>query len=344
MSVSFSRKQIRKFFNGVTPAEIAFIDGVTAGTATASKALVLDASKGIATITTTTITTLTSTTATITTVNATNVDAGASGTAGSVDVFPTTAANGKMILAAVDAGGAFNTTISNKAMGQSSVISIPDPGAATADFVLNAGTATIAGAKTFSSALTVNPTTNQLVLGVTNTTTISATAPSTSRVITLADPGANANLITSVGIGSTQVVRTSASVTANATTTYANVTGLSHTVQVGTYAFKVVLPSTVASGTGGIKYCFNYTTAVLSALESTAVGYTSAAVNVEHVTSTTTQADLYTEAAVIIYTEISGTMVVSTGGTVAVQMAQNTSNASDTIALLGGYFEITRIA
>jgi len=42
-------------------AEQAVLDGVTAGTATASKALVLDASKGIATITSATITTLTST-------------------------------------------------------------------------------------------------------------------------------------------------------------------------------------------------------------------------------------------------------------------------------------------
>lgn len=51
MSVSFSRKQIRKRFNGVSPTEIAVLDGVVAGTAAASKALVLDSSKGIATIT-----------------------------------------------------------------------------------------------------------------------------------------------------------------------------------------------------------------------------------------------------------------------------------------------------
>lgn len=55
--------------------------------------------------------------------------------------------------------------------------------------VVTISTQTFAGAKTFTSAITVTPTTNQIVLGVTNTTTISATAPSTSRTITIPDPG-----------------------------------------------------------------------------------------------------------------------------------------------------------
>jgi hypothetical protein len=45
--------------NDLSATELAFLDGVTAGTATASKALVLGASKEIATITSATITTLT---------------------------------------------------------------------------------------------------------------------------------------------------------------------------------------------------------------------------------------------------------------------------------------------
>lgn len=45
--------------NSLSAAEIAVLDGVTAGTATASKAVVLDGSKGIATITSATITTAT---------------------------------------------------------------------------------------------------------------------------------------------------------------------------------------------------------------------------------------------------------------------------------------------
>lgn len=46
----------------ISTTESAFVDGVTAGTATASKAVVLGASKEIATITSATITTLTTTT------------------------------------------------------------------------------------------------------------------------------------------------------------------------------------------------------------------------------------------------------------------------------------------
>lgn len=138
--------------------------------------------------------------------------------------------------------------------------------------------------------------------------------------------------------------RCSASVTANNTATYANVTGLSFTVVPGTYEFVVRLPSTVASGTGGIKYAFNYTTTALTSIEATGRGFTAAAVAVQHTTTTTTQTDIFTQAAVVIYTEISGTMVVSTGGTVDVQMAQNTANASNTIALIGASGQFTRIA
>lgn len=165
---------------------------------------------------------------------------------------------------------------------------------------------------------------------------------------TLTSPSINGGTITGAtitGAISTSTVRTSAAVTANATTTYANVTGLSQTVvSGGTYAFRLILPSTVASGTGGIKYCFNYTTTVLSALQSSAAGFTASAVAVQNVTSTTTQADLFTQAAVVIRVEVEGTFVVTTGGTIDVQVAQNTSNASNTVAIIGGSFALTRIA
>lgn len=143
---------------------------------------------------------------------------------------------------------------------------------------------------------------------------------------------------------STTVVKTTAAVTANATTTYANVTGLSYVVVPGTYKFTVFLPSTVASGTGGIKYAFNYTGTVLSSIESTAQGYAAAAVAVQHTTTTTTQTDLFTQAAVVLFVQIEGTMVVTTGGTIDVQVAQNTSNASNTVALVGGSLQMTRIS
>jgi hypothetical protein len=67
---------------------------------------------------------------------------------------------------------------------------------------MSAGTQTVGGAKTFSSALTVNPTTNQLVLGgvsAGNTTTISATAPASNAIYTIPDVGTSANFVMSAG-------------------------------------------------------------------------------------------------------------------------------------------------
>jgi hypothetical protein len=156
--------------------------------------------------------------------------------------------------------------------------------------------------------------------------------------------GGTINGATISGTISPSTVKTSSAVTANATTTYANVTGLTFTVVPGTYKFTMMLPSTVANGTGGIKYAFNYTGTVLSSIESTARGYTASAVAVQHTTTTTTQTDLFTQAAVVIFVEIEGTMVVTTGGQIDVQMAQNTSNASNTVALVGGTLQMTRIS
>ena len=68
-----------------------------------------------------------------------NLQAGSSGHAGTVASFPAVATEGELILAAVsNAGGNFNTTISNaSSVGQSQVISIPDVGAATGNFILS---------------------------------------------------------------------------------------------------------------------------------------------------------------------------------------------------------------
>jgi hypothetical protein len=140
------------------------------------------------------------------------------------------------------------------------------------------------------------------------------------------------------------VTRCTSALTKNGSAAYSNITGLSQTVVPGTYRFRAVLPSTVASGTGGIKYAFNYTTAVLSGIEATGLGYTASAVAVQHTTTTTTQTDLFTQAAVVIMTVLEGTMVVTTGGTVDLQMAQNTSNGSNTVTLVGSTMEFVRIA
>lgn len=140
------------------------------------------------------------------------------------------------------------------------------------------------------------------------------------------------------------VYRCSAPVTANANVVPALVTGLSGAIAVGTYRFRAYLPSTVASGTGGIAYQMLLTTAVLSAMECSGFGYTAAAVAVQHTTTATTAATLFTQAAVVIATVLEGTFTVSTAGTFGITMCQNTSNASNSVALVGGYLELTRIA
>src|SRR3990167_6043513 len=73
-----------------------------------------------------------------------DITAGSSGNAGFVSSFPTTASKGSLQLAAVDNTGNTITTISNAAMGQASVVSIPDPAAATANFCIRT-TALVSG-------------------------------------------------------------------------------------------------------------------------------------------------------------------------------------------------------
>jgi hypothetical protein len=99
----------------------------------------------------TTVTGGTGVTATTGNVSATagNVNAGSSGNAGSLISFPATAANGTLIVSALNSGGAFNTTIRNSVMGQASVVSIPDPGAATANFLLDTGSSNILAMQQF---------------------------------------------------------------------------------------------------------------------------------------------------------------------------------------------------
>lgn len=73
-----------------------------------------------------------------TAINGGNIQAGLSGTAGTVASFPGTAAKGSLILAGVANTGNTNTTISNDAMGQASVVNIPDPANAIGQFMVGA--------------------------------------------------------------------------------------------------------------------------------------------------------------------------------------------------------------
>jgi len=92
------------------------------------------------------------------------------------------------------------TTISAPAPVAARTYTIPDV-SADASFVMTAGDQSIAGAKTLSSALTITPTTNQLVLGTTNTVTINAAAPAASRVYTIPAMSNASSFIMTEGAG-----------------------------------------------------------------------------------------------------------------------------------------------
>jgi hypothetical protein len=91
--------------------------------------------------------------ATVTTLTATTGNFRASGTAGTVNVYPTTASKGKITIAAVDSAADYTMTLSNASLGQSSVITIPDPGAATDTFMTLAPAQTVTGWKVFSAGI-----------------------------------------------------------------------------------------------------------------------------------------------------------------------------------------------
>jgi len=74
------------------------------------------------------------------------------GVANAISLFSATAANGSFVLNQPDNAGNFATVIQPvSTMGQGTTVTIVDPGAATANFVLSEGAATINGVKTFGS-------------------------------------------------------------------------------------------------------------------------------------------------------------------------------------------------
>ena len=151
------------------------------------------------------------------TVAAGNITAGATtGVAGNLVCYSSSASKGSLILSAVANTGNTATTISNAAMGQASVISIPDPGAATASFVLTAatGTQTIGSAVTVNNTLTgqtINSSTGNITSGSSGVAGTLTSFPTTASKGTLvlaavANTGNTATTISNVAMGQASVV------------------------------------------------------------------------------------------------------------------------------------------
>jgi len=114
--------------------ELNVLDGVTGGTVTASKGVVVNATKDIGDFRN---------------LDCQNLDAGASGTVGTVDVFPTTASKGKLAITCTDQTGDTTVSLVAGAMAAARTITLRDPGAAasiltTTDATAAATTATAA--------------------------------------------------------------------------------------------------------------------------------------------------------------------------------------------------------
>lgn len=362
---ALSGRKIKKLIGLTgTAAQYNVLSGVTAGTAAASKALVLDSSKGIATITSATITTLTSTTG-----NFTNIDAGASGTAGSVDIFPTTASKGKIALTCTANTNNDTLTITNAAHGQATTLTIPDGGQATASFVLTEGTQTINGTKTIAALNTTNldagasgtagtvdifPTTaskGKLILSCDDQTgntsvTLKPAAMGQATVLSIQDPGATtANILTSSGIGATFAARCTSAFSATSGdtgTTLTAVTGMTvNVLAAGVYAFRVYIPGTGTANSGG-KFAISGTATM------TSINYTGQQFNDGTCNDTTTTTTLGNEvgAATAAWNAayIEGTCVVNAAGTMILQAAQNASHADATTVSVNASMVFTRIA
>lgn len=117
--------------------ELAFLDGVTAGTVLASKAAVVDSNKDIADFRN---------------LSGTNLKAGKDAVAGTVTIFPATTALGKTVLSAADNAGNTQTDITTALQAGARTYTVPDAGG-SASFAMTLGTQTIGGIKTFSSAV-----------------------------------------------------------------------------------------------------------------------------------------------------------------------------------------------
>ena len=132
------------------------------------------------------------------------------GTSSSTPTFTSetlTATTNQLIL-----GTTNTTTINSVAPASSRTYSIPDAGT-NSSFVMTNGTQTINGSKTFSSAVIINPVTNQVVLGTTNTTTITAPAPASSITLTL--PNSASDTIMARNTGDTMTNKTITDTTNN---------------------------------------------------------------------------------------------------------------------------------
>lgn len=208
----------------------------------------------------------------------------------------------------------------------------------TTEFAVGKG-----GNLTALGAATLQATTNQLVLGVTNTTTLTAPAPAASRTYTIPDAGAAANVglfaNTPASLQTTPLNVYSTGSYTNATTTFSNVTGLSFSVAASTnYRAICRITWQGSAATSGPKYQFtgpaaptavaigmNSVVTATTVIEASATAFSSAVAN----TGTITTATNFTDTVDL------GLVNGTTAGTVQLQAA---ANGAGTLTIANGSY------
>ncbi len=252
-------------------------------------------------------------------------------------------AAGQMAADATDATKVIGFKASGMTTGKTTLIAAVNSNDAT--YTLPAATDTLAGigtAQTWTAAQTITNSDLKLLgssTGANTFTALNSTATNyTSSVpavtgVLASTSGANLYIADIVKCG-TQKDSTTA--------TLAAITGLTQTVAIGTYKFRLVLSGS-ADGTGGVKYAFKYTTAVCSVMEAIGMGMTASAIAVQHTTTATDEALLFDQAAAVIAVVIEGVATFTTGGTVALETAQHTNNGTSS-TYINSTMEFIRIA
>jgi len=100
-----------------------------------------------------------------------NVNAGASGTAGSVNVYPSTASKGKISFVAADNAGDTTTTFTNASHGQATVITFPDSGLATSYVPQSTDALTVAEIDVLDTAIAGTQVASKVVIADANVNT-----------------------------------------------------------------------------------------------------------------------------------------------------------------------------
>ena len=126
-------------------------------------------------------------------------------------------------------------------------------------------------------------------------------------------------------------------------TTLTNVTGMSATVTAGgVYQVDIYL-ATTNNGTGGIKLSLNGGTATATSLLIDTQVYNTTTLTAES-NSSTLAGPLVNAAVAATLVFITGSITINAGGTIILQAAQNTSNATALTIANGSYISLTRLA